>query len=265
MKKEIPGNEIFELSRNIAYKGKIGKHRENFCLRYIHRKKSLINQITDLQKTDEKDTGESITCRKGCFYSSCCMQYVDATIAECEAIVYYLYQNEKVMKLFLKKYGHWLEKAEEIEDTMASLKQLSSEFIYQRNPEKMNQEGEIYWSNRNMCPFLEDNLCLIYVVRPYNCVGYYVTTPLERCDPDYMGEVTPVTKHLPMGEFINTDFYYRKLERPILVCMQKAVFELLEKGYYYLSTISGLESIEKEAIKDKHARNVYRRYLGLGM
>jgi len=104
----------------------------------------------------------------------------------------------------------------------------------------------------------------IYEVRPYSCAGYYVTSPLYQCAPEYLGQPPKVKKDLPVNEITDSDFYYRALEIPILVCMQKAVYEILEKGYFYLAQIPGLDGIEKEAISDKKVRNKYRRYTSHG-
>ena len=262
MKKEYAVEELLTLSKTIAYKGKLGKKRENFCAQYILHKKEVMRQFHEIQTKAVKEACQSITCRKACQYSACCMEYVDATIGECEAIVYYLYHNENVMRLFLKKYEKWMGKISEIRDSMTTLEKLSFNFAGQHDKQRTGIEIKKYYENKNFCPFLEDNFCLIYEVRPYSCVGYYVVTPLSQCDPDYSGEVPPVKNFFPMAEISDVSFYYQSLKKPVLVCMQRAVYEILEKSYLYLSKIPGLEGIEKEALTDKKVRLKYRNYLG---
>lgn len=253
--------DFIKLSREIAYTGRIGRRREEFCVRYIKHKKEIIKHINEIQNDEAKAADKLITCRKACFYSSCCMEYVDATIQECEGIVYYLYHNEKALRLFLRNYPKWRQKVKEIEDIFRACEKSSSNFLsLQGNQRDMGEAGERYFHQKIPCPFLENNICNIYEVHPYGCAGYYVTSPLSHCDPDYLGEV-PVKRHLPPMEAVNTEFYYGALERPTLVCMQEAVYGILEKGYFYLSTIPGLESIEKEAIRDKKIRGKYMRYV----
>jgi Fe-S-cluster containining protein len=250
--------ELLTLSKTIAYDGKTGKKRESFCAGYISRKKDVMRQFHDVQTKAVKEAGQSITCKKGCQYSSCCMEYVDATIGECEAIVYYLYHNESVIRLFLKKYPKWLEKISKIKDSMAVLEEFSFDFADKHDEKRMGPEIRKYRENKNMCPFLENNLCSIYEVRPYSCVGYYTVSPITLCQPDYSGEISPVKNFFPVDEIADRSFYYESLKKPVLVCMQKCVYEILEKGYLYLSGIPGLEGIEKEALADKKVRLKYR-------
>lgn len=250
--------DFIKLSREIAYRGKIGRRREEFCTEYIKHKKVLITRISKMQNDEAKAAGESITCRRGCPYSSCCMEYVDATVQECEAIVYYLYHNEKALRLFLSNYPSWRQKVKMIEDIFRACKERSSTFMEVRQRD-MGEAGERYFRQKIPCPFLENNLCSIYEVRPYACAGYYVTSPLSHCDPDYSGEV-PVKRHLPSLEVLNTEFYYEGLERPFLLCMQEAVYGILEQGYFYLSAIPGLEGLDREAIRD---RKIRRKYMGV--
>ena len=61
-----------------------------------------------------KAKGEKITCHKGCAH--CCHFYMHANIQECEAIVYYLYNNKSVYEAFLKNYKEWRKKLSENDD-----------------------------------------------------------------------------------------------------------------------------------------------------
>jgi Fe-S-cluster containining protein len=262
VKKENNSAELLALSKAIAYKGKTGKKRENFCAQYISRKKEVLRQFHEVQTKAVKEAGQSITCRKACQYSSCCMEYVDATPGECEAIAYYLYHHESAIYSFLKKYKKWIEKTGEIQDSMNVLEEMSFNFSEHHDKQTVGPEIKKYRENKNTCPFLEDNLCSIYEVRPYSCAGYYVVSSLALCAPDYPGEIPPVNNFIPMDEITDVSFYYQSLERPVLLCMQKAVYEILEKGYIYLSGIPGLKSIEEEALSDKKVKLKYRNYLG---
>lgn len=257
---EYIDTELLKLSREIAYNGKVGQRREKFCINSITRKKDIIKQINKMQNDEVKAIGKSITCRKACHYSSCCMEYVDATVRECEAIVYYLYNNEVALRLFLKNYPQWRQKVDNIQDILINLEELSFDFMRIHDEQRIGQASKEYYRQKIPCPFLDDNLCYIYEVRPYVCAGYYVTTPVNHCDPSYIGEV-PVKRHLPHMEIFNKEFYFNSLERPILVCMPKAVYGILEKGYFYLCEMPGLKGLEREAIRDKKIRSKYIRYI----
>jgi Fe-S-cluster containining protein len=253
--------DLIKLSKEIAYKGAIGRRREQFCVRHIKHKKEIICKINQEQNEEVKDAGKSITCHRGCCYSSCCMEYVDVTIQECEGIVYYLYHNEKVLKLFMNNYPKWRQKVDKIKDIVKPCEKLYFDpLALQSIKNKVEEVGDRYWTEKILCPFLENNICTIYEVRPYVCAGYYVTSPLSYCSPDYLGKA-PVKRNLPVEEAFEIEFYRGTLDSPTLVCMQEAVYRTLENGYFYLSTIPGLEGLEKEAIKDKKIRAKYTRYM----
>lgn len=255
MGKESISN-TFDLSERIAYKGKIGRKREAYCLRYTKQKKEVFEQIYRAITKEINEKGTTITCKKGCSFSSCCMEYVDATIQECETIVYFLYKNKAALKLFLQNYPEWRNKVKNVQNIEKFVNDnWLSPVGKQKAVEKMGQE---YYELKAICPFLDNNLCKIYEVRPYVCAGYYVTSPIEQCDPDYKGYV-PVTKPLPPFEMTNQEFYYHKLQKPRLLCMPLAVHEILEKGYYYLDTLPGLNGLANEAIREKKVRNLYKK------
>lgn len=252
--------DLIQISKTIAYQGSLGRKREKFCVQSIEDKKELRKYIDNKIKEKVRAENKVITCQKACIYASCCMEYIDVTVRECEEIVYYLYNNENELKLFIKNFQKWREKANKINNILIPLEKFSFEStqIYDKRP--MEQLMFNYYYQKINCPFLNNNLCYIYDVRPYSCSSYYVTTPLSQCHPDYTDYV-PVMKPLPQTEFINTGFYYNELKNPVLLCMQKAVYGILERGYYYLSMIPGLEGIENEAISDKKIRNKYKKYI----
>lgn len=99
--------DYFKLNKEIAYKGKVGRMREESCIRYIRHKQAAFKVIKQKIIEQTAAVGETITCHKGCFF--CCSQYVGASIQECEAIVYYLYQHENLLADFLQAYPKWRE------------------------------------------------------------------------------------------------------------------------------------------------------------
>lgn len=268
MESKSKGKDVdyFKLNKQIAYKGKIGRRREAFCLQYTKRKRDIIKEIEEIQTSEAKAEGKTITCRKACPYSFCCLEYVDATVHECEAIVHFLYHNEAALRLFLENYPKWREKVKNSGDVFRTCEKLALDmFLWgsQDAQQAMGKASETYYQQKIPCPFLDKNLCSIYRVRPYGCAGYYVTTPLECCHPDYLGEV-PVKRHLPPIAIADQRFYYQALEKPLLLCMPLAVHEIIEKGFSYLSTLPGLEGLEKETMRDKEVRAIYRKYVKFG-
>lgn len=96
------------LNREIAYEGVIGQQRQAFCIDYINKKGQIFERFHADQVKTVTGNGETISCQKGCSY--CCQAYMQASVQECEAIVYYLYHNATALAAFLKNYTHWRQK-----------------------------------------------------------------------------------------------------------------------------------------------------------
>ena len=132
--------DYFTINREIAYKGRIGQQRRDFCISYTRRKKKRIEEIQSAQLEAAKARGEMIACQKGCCF--CCSMYVEATIQECEAIVYYLYQDESVLKGFLHRYPQWRDSIRENGDLFKSCGRFWNEEMAADNAQEMMQVAD---------------------------------------------------------------------------------------------------------------------------
>lgn len=266
--------DIFEINKEIAYRGQLGLRRKVFCADYITRKRIILNQMTKSQWEEAQAKSERITCTKGC--SFCCLLHVEATIQECEAIIFYLYQNEGALKSFLKKYTQWRNRIRESGDIFKELGELSREvFAFQfkhgktrsdyvvRKQEAFSQAQAQYAKQNIDCPFLEDGLCSIYEIRPYNCAGFYVTTPPGWCNPLDPHEPKIYRSKLPGEVIFDFSFYHRRLRTPVFTFMPIAVYEILSGGYGYLSTIPGFENLEYEFMRDPEVRSYLDKHTKL--
>ena len=263
--------DIFKINREIAYTGQVGAQRKRFCIDYIDRKCKILDEMTQAQHRETRAKGERITCTKGCFF--CCLLHLEATIQECEAIVYYLYQHEDALRNFLKKYPRWRNRIRENGDMFKELAELSREvFSFQfehgeigteyvlRKQEAFSQAQARYARQNIYCPFLEDNLCSIYEVRPYNCAGFYATTPPEWCNPSSQHEPKIYRSELSSEVIFDLSFYHNSLRAPVFTFMPLAVYEILSGGYGYLSTIPGFENLECEFVKDPEIKEYLLKY-----
>ena len=266
--------DIFKINREIAYKGQVGLQRKGFCTNYIARKRTILDEMIQAQHKEAQAKGERITCRKGCFF--CCLLHVEATIQECEAIVYYLYQNEDALKSFLNNYPRWRNKIRENGDIFKELGELSREiFGFQfehgeigadyilRKQEAFSQAQARYARQNICCPFLEGNLCSIYEVRTYNCAGFYATTPPEWCNPSNPHEPKIYRSKLPGEVILDLTFYHKSLRTPVFSFMPLVVYEILSGGYGYLSAIPGFENLEYEFVEDPEVRSYLEKYAQL--
>ena len=241
--------DTFLIDKEIAYKGAIGRKRKAFCIKYIEKKIEILEQIqADQLKTVSKN-GETISCQKGCSY--CCLAYMQASVQECEAIVYYLYHNEIALSAFLDNYTHWREKLRQNGDIFKECGQLWQNKTNPGASEEAQlalQESEVRYRKQNIyCPFLLDDLCLIYEVRPFTCAGLVATTPPQWCSPLSPNKAkTHVTR---ASTVIDNSFYYKGINGTVLAFMPLVVFGILKDGYELLSKIPGLEGLEEAARK----------------
>lgn len=238
------GVDTFKLNKEIAYKGSIGQKRKDFCTDYIEKKREILEGFQAVQIQTTANNGETITCQKGCTY--CCLYYLQATVQECEAIVYHLYHNEIALSTFLGNYTDWREKLRQNGDIFKKCAQLEKEMT---RYEKQNIP----------CPFLHNNLCLVYDVRPFTCAGLVATTPPEWCNP--LNPNKPkLYKTLNPAATFDTSFYYKRISVTVLTFAPLAVYGILEYGYKLLSNIPGLEDLEEAAMKEPQIRAITERF-----
>jgi Fe-S-cluster containining protein len=177
--------DFFEINRDIAYRGRVGLQRKEFCINYIEEKKERLVSVRQTQIDKVKELGKVITCQKGCHF--CCSFHVQATIQECEAIVYYLYQNNDILRDFLLRYPEWREEVRRKGDLFKYSNRLrkidtpSAQVIMER----LDDENRNYDRQGVLCPFLRDGLCSIYEVRPYMCAALIAVSPPEYCKSEY--------------------------------------------------------------------------------
>lgn len=247
----------FKLNQIIAYKGQIGKQRQEFCIKYSQDKSNRIPDIQKAQLAEVSAKGLSITCKKGC--ASCCSLYVESTIQECEAIVYYLYQHEAILAQFLDKYPLWRKRLEESGNIhkeigkvwkSALAMKMGSEAL--RLNEQMNDLLGKYTKLNIPCPFLSDTLCTIYDVRPYLCVGHVSMYPPEYCGKDVPGLKFPRT--VDTDTLFDLSFYYRSLSNPVVSPMALLVYEILKAGTQTLSNVPELAKIDQEFLADPEVK-----------
>ncbi|MGD0663314.1 MAG: SEC-C metal-binding domain-containing protein [Syntrophorhabdales bacterium] len=147
--------------KQLAYAGNIGREREQFCI-------DMEAVMLELQKKAERqfhqdalDYRRHFQCAPRC--SNCCGQFIGTTLHEGEVIVRYLYQHPELLDIFMEQAYKWRERTKGENSFIAADRLLS-------NAECFLPEREEYRRLGIPCPFLYDNLCIIYPVRPMTCV-----------------------------------------------------------------------------------------------
>ena len=236
--------DSIKLHKEIAYMGNTGKQREKFCINYISHKQVVLNRIQRELFKQIEGADEKVSCQRGC--SFCCLLYIEANLQECEAIVYYLYQNDNTLSLFLRQYPDWRDKMRQSGDIFKRCEQVLNDkrtATYNTNSQQALADALLFYKLQNIpCPFLYSGICTIYDVRPYTCANHFVTTPAEWCSP-LNPQQPKVYQTIIEDEIIDLAFYPKNLDKPLIMFMPLAVYEILRGGFTYLSNITGLKEL----------------------
>ena len=135
--------------------------------------------------------GRSISCKAGC--AACCRQLIAVSIFEAEALSAWIRTLPEVRQQELASRFH-----------QALLKLAAAGLIDRMVSEDWLAESEThhnlaidYLYQRIPCPFLEDESCSIYPMRPLVCREYLVSSAPEHCyDP---ANQPVVTVYLPLN------------------------------------------------------------------
>ena len=236
------------ISKQSAYAGKIGEARKQFCKDYINKKEIWIAELSTILLDSILRSGKSTPCIKDCIYATCCNEYVEANIQEIESIVYYLYNNKIILKSFLNNYEIWKKKEKKIlpiynEYERLKHKYRASNFLSEKELEQFKQILPNQYYRLNIkCPFLENNHCLIYNIRPISCSAYYSVGAKTQCHPNSK-EMPELVKADTQKYTRDCKYYYGKLDHAFYTLLPMGVYNVLNEGYTYLSRIKGIEDI----------------------
>ena len=173
--------------RRIEDKEKKGSHgawRRDFCRKYVEllrrgREKSLRTLVEALSAQ-----GKAISCRSGCTF--CCYHYVTVSLAQGIVIVDYLYRHRDLLKQFLDNYAAWYDQAASLAEDIdrTRLRALSSSVPTEQILLETRPLSARYFESSIRCPFLAQDRCSIYEVRPSSCASHHAASPPEWCAPD---------------------------------------------------------------------------------
>jgi Fe-S-cluster containining protein len=185
-----------------------------------------------------------------------------ANIQECEAIVYYLYNNNNVLEAYLKNYTEWRKKLNENGDIFKNCARLWYEKrapgAGQKEEDAYNAESVRYRDQGLACPFLIDGACSIYEVRPYLCAGTVSSTPSKWCAKS--GSNPPTIYRTQTPEIYNKSFYFKELDDYIFAFFPVTVYYILEGGYETLGIITGLKDLAATAMNEPEVKKITRNY-----
>lgn len=158
--------------------------RIEWAATYIEYKIINNNNIAAEQNRYAESIGMKITCEEKC--SMCCVQFIGARLEECDAIAVYLYLYPEVMNTFLINYNAWHARITSEDNILEKISDAYQTAFETRNFEDKKKYENLaleYGKKYARCPFLDDDKCLIYPIRPYACSMHCVLSDRKYCDP----------------------------------------------------------------------------------
>jgi Fe-S-cluster containining protein len=159
----------------------------------------LGDEAAELEIQQAAETGQSISCRKGC--AACCRMLVPLSVPEAFAL------REYVGHLPIDQQTHLLNRLHDTKDhlTRAGLWDRMNDVA---EASRQVPDGELdpinqsYYALRIPCPYLENELCSIYESRPAACRELLVTSPAELCQDLVQNPVTPLPISMRMSSIL---------------------------------------------------------------
>jgi len=126
--------------------------------------------------------GAEITCRVGC--SACCRQLVVVSPMEAHALAEFVAARPELAQRLTQAHAEWREAIAAHPDLTARLAAFVESEGYVPGPEGGALELA-YWQAQQPCPFLEDDRCSVYPVRPFACLEHHVLSDPALCFDDF--------------------------------------------------------------------------------
>jgi len=157
-------------------------------------KQQILHKIYDI--FDQWNSEPEVACRKGCSY--CCTQNVTITALEAEAILRFIVNAGM---------SSWLAEKLSCPSSHQPPKMTTNDFAKACLEGREVDPGD--QQNLSICPFLENNLCRIYPVRPFGCRLFISTRTCSALQPaqisdEYFEAATAVSQlleHLGQKEY----------------------------------------------------------------
>lgn len=252
-----PPPDPFDFCKRIAYIGNIGQQRREFCERMLtlcqEYNRAAMVELFEVARIRGKD----ITCQPGC--ANCCSQHIGATLQEAEAIVYYLYtQGEEALTFFIGNYKIWRGRVgkEPLFDKLNQTAASTFEGFYEEKRQEFLRISGSYGRLNIPCPFLKNNYCIIYPVRPKACASVVSISPPSHCV--VTNELKPELLVVLQTKAPTIPYFWGSEESLIYSNAPLLVYEILHGGYIYLSQMPGLSGLDKAAFADPAVQNCMR-------
>ncbi len=248
------------VNRRIAYLGDVGRKRETFCKSYSEMKKALLPAMAQKLAEEAQAAGKAVSCGRGC--SHCCKLFVVGSLQECEAIAYYLYTHEPAMRLFLRNFPHWNDRILKIESSFRRMNALHASITgggaSEEEQHQFDAECDTYAAAGIPCPFLDNDACSIYEVRPYVCARLAAVTPSEWCKAGHPRQHEAMNLKAQVQFEKDMPYFETPASDCIFSSMTFFVWRILNEGYGALSAVPGLSGFKQKAYSDTEVQAALR-------
>lgn len=245
--------DTFEASRRTAFVGLYGQMRKDAIRDFLAQKTIALDLMSKNQSEEAARRGKTVTCSNGC--SSCCRQYISASIWEADAIVSYLYDHSDLLGSFKKRYLDWRTTVKRNEAIFQRLLSCSGSMLSDpsntSNRTDYFKANEEYFNLQVMCPFNEHNSCQIYTVRPYACASVASTSSAKDCciTNQHSPEIIYASPSMDVPSFY---------KQPALGPMPLLVYQLLMSGWDYLAATLGMHQRVESHFASPEVQTVLR-------
>jgi len=255
---EPKGPDNININRQIAYVGQVGRQREMFCETYAPRKRQGIAAIEERLQQHLATNNLTASCARGC--GQCCRLFVTASLQECEIIVHYLYRHNDILDHFLKSYDGWRDRIARIRSCFQQINDLHQKITSREataaERAQFNDECGRYAQAGNPCPFLKDNACSIYEVRPYVCAALIAVSPSDWCAVNHPRNSEAAYIQGSIKNDGRPQYFTLPAAREVVSSMPSLIYSLLHDGYAFLSTVPGLNNLRDEVERDPEVKSI---------
>jgi hypothetical protein len=183
-----------------------------------------------------------------------------ASLQECEAIVYYLYQHQDVLEHFLRAFETWKDRVLRNQRCFQTINDLHQQITAgegtDEGKKRFSEACAVYAHADITCPFILDGACSIYEVRPYVCAGVVATTPRDWCAFGHPRHSEAVFYKVSVKTAGDMPYFALPKTGEIISSMPSLVHDILLGGYSTLSTIPGLSNLRREALNDSDVQAI---------
>jgi len=150
--------------------------------------------------------GAEITCRAGC--SACCRQLVVVSPMEAHALAEFVAARPELAERLARSHAVWREAISADPELRSRLTAFVESEGYVSGPDGGALEL-VYWQAQRPCPFLEDDRCSVYPVRPFACQEHHVVSDPALCSTDFDHAVPADTRleFRAVANYVGTQCY----------------------------------------------------------